>query len=145
MFLIKLKARTYLILNFLILMLCWLSEITWIKNCNWHTEWIKKYQLRQALRPGALGKPRGSRWRGRWEGGSGWGTHVNPWLFYFNVWQNPPQIKKKKVSAVPFSPNGSQAIVRFSSLHRYNDCGSVSGILMVGKENYRELMILLIF
>ena len=33
---------------------------------------------------------------GRWEGGSGWGTHVNPWLFHFNVWQNPPQIKKKK-------------------------------------------------
>ena len=22
---------------------------------------------------------------GRWEGGSGWGTHVNPWLFHFNV------------------------------------------------------------
>ena len=32
----------------------------------------------------------------RWEGGLGWGTHVNPWLFHFNVWQNPPQIKKKK-------------------------------------------------
>ena len=30
------------------------------------------------------------------EGGLGWGTHVNPWLFHFNVWQNPPQIKKKK-------------------------------------------------
>ena len=30
-------------------------------------------------------KPRGSGWRGRWEGGSGWGTHVNPWLFYSNV------------------------------------------------------------
>ena len=28
---------------------------------------------------------------GRWEGGSGWGTHVNPWLFHFNVWQNPLQ------------------------------------------------------
>ena len=26
-------------------------------------------------------------------GGSGWGTHVNPWLFHFNVWQNPLQIK----------------------------------------------------
>ena len=38
----------------------------------------------------------GSGWRGRWEGGSGWGTHVNPWLFYSNVWQNSLQIKKKK-------------------------------------------------
>ena len=37
-----------------------------------------------------------SGWRGRWEGGSGWGTHVNPWLFHFNVWQNSLQIKKKK-------------------------------------------------
>ena len=51
--------------------------------------------MRQALGPGALGKPRGNGWRGRWEGGLGWGTHVNPWLFHFNVWQNPPQIKKK--------------------------------------------------
>ena len=41
---------------------------------------------------------RGSGWRGRWEGGSGWGTHVNPWLFHFNVWQNPLQIKIKKKS-----------------------------------------------
>ena len=51
--------------------------------------------MRQALGPGALGKPRGSGWRGRWEGGSVWGTHVNPWLFHFNVWQNSLQIKKK--------------------------------------------------
>ena len=50
--------------------------------------------MRQALGPGALGRPRGSGWRGRWEGGSGWGTHVNPWLFHFNVGQNSLQIKK---------------------------------------------------
>ena len=30
--------------------------------------------LRQVLGAGALGRPRGIRWRGRWEGGSGWGT-----------------------------------------------------------------------
>ena len=50
--------------------------------------------MRQALGPGALGRPRGSRWRGRWEGGSGLGTHVNPLLFHFNVWQNSLQKKK---------------------------------------------------
>ena len=50
--------------------------------------------MRQVLGPDALGRPRGIGWRGRWEGGSGWGTHVNPWLFHFNVLQNPPQIKK---------------------------------------------------
>ena len=31
--------------------------------------------------------PRGIRWRGRWEGGSGWGIHVNPWLIHVIVWQ----------------------------------------------------------
>ena len=41
--------------------------------------------MRQALGPGALGRPRGIGWRRRWEGGSGWGTHVNPWLIHFNV------------------------------------------------------------
>ena len=58
--------------------------------------------MRQALGPGALVKPRGSGWRGRWEGGSGWGTHVNPWLFHSNVWQNSLQKKKKTYSKVTF-------------------------------------------
>ena len=31
---------------------------------------------------------------GRWEGGSGWGTHVNPWLIHVNVWQKPLQYYK---------------------------------------------------
>ena len=33
-------------------------------------------------------------WRGRWEGGSGWGTHVNPWLIHINVWQKTLQYCK---------------------------------------------------
>ena len=52
--------------------------------------------MRQALEPGALGRPGGSGWRGRWEGGSGWGRHVNSRPFHFNVWQNSLQVKKKK-------------------------------------------------
>ena len=31
---------------------------------------------------------------GRWEGGSGWRTHVHPWLIHVNVWQKPPQYCK---------------------------------------------------
>ena len=50
--------------------------------------------MRQMLRVGALGRPRGMGWGGRWEGGLGWGTHVNPWLFHVNVWQNPLQYCK---------------------------------------------------
>ena len=50
--------------------------------------------MRQVLGAGALGRPRGIGWRGRWEGGSGWGTHVNPWLIHVNVWQKPLQYCK---------------------------------------------------
>ena len=50
--------------------------------------------MRQLLGPGALGRPRGIGWRGRWEGGSGWGIHANPWLIHVNVWQNPLQYCK---------------------------------------------------
>ena len=50
--------------------------------------------MRQVLRAGALGRPRGMGWGGRWEGESGWGTHVNPWLIHVNVWQKPLQYCK---------------------------------------------------
>ena len=50
--------------------------------------------MRQVLGPGILGRPRGIGWRQRWEGGSGWGTHVNPWLIHVNVWQKPLQYCK---------------------------------------------------
>ena len=43
--------------------------------------------MRQVLRAGALGRPRGMAWGGRREGGSGWGTYVNPWLIHVSVWQ----------------------------------------------------------
>ena len=50
--------------------------------------------MRQVLRPGALGRPRGIGWGGRWEGGLGWGTHVNPWLIPVSTWQKPLQYCK---------------------------------------------------
>ena len=50
--------------------------------------------MRQVLRAGALGRPRGMGWRGRQERASGWGTHVNPWLIHVNVWQKPLQYCK---------------------------------------------------
>ena len=45
----------------------------------------------RVLRAGALGWPWGMGWRGRWEGSSGWGTHVHPWLIHVSVWQKPLQ------------------------------------------------------
>ena len=53
---------------------------------------IYHINMRQMLRASALGKPRGMGWRGRWERGSGWGTHVNPWLIHVNVWQKTTTI-----------------------------------------------------
>ena len=50
--------------------------------------------MRQVLGPGALGRPRGIEWRGRWEGESGWGIHVNAWLIHVNVFQKPLQYCK---------------------------------------------------
>ena len=50
--------------------------------------------MRQVLGPGALGRPRGIGWRGRWERGLGWGIHVDPWLIHVNVWLNPLQYCK---------------------------------------------------
>ena len=48
----------------------------------------------RVLSAGALGWPWGMGWGGRWEGFSGWGTHVNPWLIHVNVWQKPLQYYK---------------------------------------------------
>ena len=50
--------------------------------------------MRRVLGAGALGKPRGMGWIGRWEVGSGWRTYVNPLLIHVNVWQKPLQYCK---------------------------------------------------
>ena len=67
--------------------------------------------MRQVLRAGALGRPRGMGWGGRREGGLGWGTHVNPWLIHVNVWQKPLQLikingKKKEPRALTVRKSG---------------------------------------
>ena len=63
--------------------------------------------MRQVLGPGALGRPRGMGWRGRREGGLGWGTHVNPWLIHVNVWQKPLKYCKV-ISLQPIKINGKK-------------------------------------
>ena len=50
--------------------------------------------MRQVLRAGALEDPEGWKGEGGRRGGSGWGTHVNPWLIHVNVWQKPLQYCK---------------------------------------------------
>ena len=78
--------------------------------------------MRQVLRPGAMGRPRGIWWRERWEGESGWGIHVTPWLIHVSVWQNPLQYCKVislqliKISEKKFFFSISLAIPKFNFL-----------------------------
>ena len=44
-----------------------------------------------------MGKPSGSGWRGRWEGGSGWGTHVNPCVSFQCMTKSTTKKKKKRI------------------------------------------------
>ena len=80
--------------------------------------------MRQVLRAGALGRPKGMGWGVRWEGGSGWGTHVNPWLIHVNVWQKPLQyckvvslqlikINEKKNKIIESTEITSQVVIFF--------------------------------
>ena len=57
--------------------------------------------MRQALGPGALGRPRGIGWRGRWEGRSGWGTHVTHGCF-ISMYDKIHYNKKKKEKKLKF-------------------------------------------
>ena len=56
---------------------CILSRVKQINSPGW--------MHKTSGLPGALGRPRGIGWRGRWEGGLGWGIHVYPSLIHVNV------------------------------------------------------------
>ena len=73
------------------------SERTALKHVyyqGWNRPTAQVRRMRQVLRSGELGRPRGMAWGGWREGESGWGTHVNPWLIHVNVWQKPLQYCK---------------------------------------------------
>ena len=44
---------------------------------------------------GAQGRSREMTWGGKWEAGSGLGTHVHPWRIHVNVWQKQYSIVKQ--------------------------------------------------
>ena len=46
---------------------------------------IKPETNKKATLSDIIFKLQKSKTKNWWEGGSGWGTHVNPWLFHFNV------------------------------------------------------------
>ena len=98
--------------------------------------------MRQVLGPGALGRPRGIGWRGRWEGGSGWRTHVNPWLSLVYVWQKPLQyckvislqlikINEKKKKLSNFSSKGSKIKVEMHECYKALQAMGKQRIIMI--------------
>ena len=58
-----------------------------------------KYLQKQIASPGSMHETGAQGWctgmtvrdgmRRKWEGASGWGTHVHPWLIHVNVWHKP--------------------------------------------------------
>ena len=75
----------------------------------------------RVLRAGALGWSRGMWWRERWERGSGWGTHVHPWLIHVSVWQKPLQCCKVislQLNKLIFKKN---LLIAFSLLNMLTD------------------------
>ena len=70
----------------------WTSEYIFTMSASIAFPWIGIVDIK--LGAGALGWPRGMVWGGRWEGGSGLGTHVHPWQIHVDVWQNQYNIVK---------------------------------------------------
>ena len=60
----------------------------------WTISPVQVQCMRQGAQGWCTGKTWGMDWGGRWEGSSGWGTHVHPWLIHVNVWQKPLQYCK---------------------------------------------------
>ena len=54
-------------------------------------------------------------WGGRWEGGSGLGTHVHPWLIHVSVWQNQYSIVKQNKAKIKIK----KIIIDMEILYKY--------------------------
>ena len=84
--------------------------------------------MRQVLRAGALGRPRGTGWGGRREGGLGWGAHVNPRLIHVNVWQNPLQYCKViSLQLIKINETNKQTTKKESTCN-VGDASSIPGL-----------------
>ena len=82
------------------------SERTTLRHVHYHM-WNRSPVQVRCMRQGAQGRCTGmTLWVGMgWVvgGGSGWGTHVHPWLIHVHVWQKPPQYCK--VISLQFKKN----------------------------------------
>ena len=60
-------------------------------------------------------------WGGMWEGGSGLGTHLHPWLIHVNVWQNQYSIVRQ--NKVKIKIKKKKEMFECESETIYNSCG----------------------
>ena len=58
-------------------------------------------------------------WGGRWEGGSGLGTRVHPWLIHVNVWQNQYSIVKQNKVKIKILKIKKEFSILF--VHQYHE------------------------
>ena len=63
-------------------------------------------------------------WGGRWEGGSGLGTHVHLWLTHVNVWQNQYSIVKQNKVKIKIKKKVTAKLLK----PRVNDRDLVVGV-----------------
>ena len=114
----------------------------------WNKSPIQVGCMRQVLMAGALAWAREMGWGRRWEGGSGWGTHVNPWLIHVKVWPKPLQyckvislqlikINEKKIRDIilPTKIHLVKAMVFPVVMCRCESC-------TIKKDEHKELMLL---
>ena len=98
--------------------------------------------VRQVLGAGALGRPRGMGWRGRQEGGSAWGIHVNPWLIHVSVWQKLLQYSKV-ISLQLIKINGKKKETKKNgnNTEKYKELKCLVQCIMIKKspQNFRYL------
>ena len=99
----------------------------------WTISPVQVQCMRQGAQGWCTGKTWGMEWGGRWEGSSGWGTHVHPWLIHVNVWQKPLQYckvislrfkKKKKNTPAKGGRKGNGTPLQYSCLENPMDGGA---------------------
>ena len=65
--------------------------------------------------------------RVEWEGESGWGIHVNPWLIHVNVWQKPLQYSKV-ISLQLIKKMGKKRIIAVKQTEDFHWITYISGL-----------------
>ena len=68
--------------------------------------------MRQVLGPGALGRPRGIGWRGRWEGGIGMGNTCKPMAVSFQCMTKSTTRKKKEEEEKKLKLTGKKKLIQ---------------------------------